>query len=171
MDEYLCGDRPAGRSAFRQRLAVLLLSLWLAIGGFGLAASPAPAEAGDDFCAGDPIIAIGSDMLTIIVQIPRSKLSFVTASNPVVVQVSVPPGVTAQQVSYTGIVPEIVQLIPNQSVNGSSNWYNIPVKVTAPPDPSGASYPVIVTATSSIDSATTLGVSGSNIVTPIKVAK
>src|SRR5205823_3183387 len=77
----------------------------------------------------------------------------------------------ALQVSYSGVVPEVVQLIPNQSVNGSSAWYNIPVKVTAPADPSGASYPVLVSATSSIDAASNQGVGGANIVTPIKVAK
>jgi hypothetical protein len=128
-----------------------------------------PAGAGLDFCAGDPILRIGSDTLSVVVQIPVSALAHATPATPVRLTVNVPAGVTSQQIAYTGIVPELVQFQWTQQTNNNSGYYTIAMQVLAP-DPFGTgTYPVRVSATSSVDSESTQGVSGQPVPLSIKV--
>lgn len=86
----------------------------------GLAPTAWVAEAGEDFCEGDPIIAINGKLFNITVSIPTSALANLNANNPIVHTIFTPTGATANVVGYTGVIPERVDLVATATTGGSA---------------------------------------------------
>src|SRR5262249_35150708 len=83
----------------RRQVAALALTLCLGLSGLG-PLQPSPAAAGDDFCAGDPIITVDGKQINLVVGVPYSKLNGqpISAGNPVRIVVLVPASANAKLV-------------------------------------------------------------------------
>lgn len=169
----------------RSRLVVVALVLGTLLGA-GLVPAPrvggddgalvaVPARiafAGEDMCDGDPIFTIGKQRLNVIVRLPAwAATKYVSAARPVVVTINAPAGVTSSQIGYTGAFAEQGVIQYTASYNTSAATYHIPVRVVAP-DPNGTgTYPVYVTAVSSVQTVNWAGASGRSVTSTIAVPR
>src|SRR5206468_3547034 len=128
MPEGAAMDKRRGLS--RRALGSLLLGLSLALAGWG-PLQPHVALAGDDFCAGDPIISFDGELVRVLIQMPVSSLGHVSAEDPVRIVVSVPRDMKAEVISYSGIVPERVEFVPLEPA-ALADEVTIPFVIYAP---------------------------------------
>jgi hypothetical protein len=159
----------ARSSLTRRQLGVLALTLFLGLSGLG-PLQPSSVAAGDDFCAGDPIIAVDGKQVNLVVGVPYSKLNGnpISASNPVRLTVLVPSNVNAKVVKTEAW--ERVTILPALPP-AAGQTTQIQFTVIAPAPSGNPAYDVYFQAISSVDSRSAWGKSGPAFGTSLLVAR
>lgn len=168
-DDTLTSQRLTGRD-WRGRARAVATALALsAILGTGVPAATDTVRADGDMCAGDPKFAVGRDTVSIVVSLPKVDAPLITAANPVVVTINAPSGYTSRQVSYSGPFAETAQFTYTGAGVNANGIAMLNIKVKAPNLAGVAAYPVAVTASSSQETVTVTGTSGTSVNTNLSV--
>jgi hypothetical protein len=137
------------RKGLRRRLLTAALAVLLVTAGSG-PFGPGPVQAGDEFCAGDPIFTIDGEFVQIVVQMPRASRHLVHWSNPMVITVLVPQGADVKLVSTSGSIPERVEFLPALPANPGL-VSEVHFSIFAPDQGDETRYTVRYTASSRLD--------------------
>ena len=138
-----------GDSSRLSRRECVAFGFGFALVGCGLLL-PGDVEAGEEMCAGDPQITVGStvvrETINIIARVPKQHVApwgnVITAATPIQVQISLPTYLTGQLVALDPVLPESVSFLYDSGLNlsdGISVKLGFSIKA---PSPGGLRYVV-----------------------------